>query len=428
MKKIAFTICAKNYIGLAQVLEKSIKTYNSDINFYIVVADEFTSEKEIGALPANVIIAKDHLDISSEQWYQMAFKYDLTEFCTSIKASCFKFFFKTFEQASCIYFDPDILVFNSLANIFKKLETYSIILTPHITTIEENYREQNESRLLYSGAFNLGFLALKNDKSTAQLLNWWEIRLKDKCFQSRMESLFTDQRWMDLLPSYFPTQLLISSDIGLNMAPWNFHEREVFEKDGSYFVNNRLDTERREIYPLTFVHFSGFNYRSLLNDEIQQVNIIDLEIPVDIKCVFDRYREKLVRSEFLKYVQLEYSYNSFSNQVAISSIYRLLFRRLLEDHKINSDPFDANSEFYSMLQKGGILNKTMAGIDKSTVSDIKGGESKTRFMNKVFRLSCRLIGSKNFFLLVKLMRLYSRIENHVYLIDKSYLRKFKMWK
>ena len=32
MRKVVFTICAKNYIGLAQVLEKSILEYNKDID------------------------------------------------------------------------------------------------------------------------------------------------------------------------------------------------------------------------------------------------------------------------------------------------------------------------------------------------------------------------------------------------------------
>ena len=38
-KNCIFTICAKNYIGLAQALEKSILQYNNNIDFYIVVAD-----------------------------------------------------------------------------------------------------------------------------------------------------------------------------------------------------------------------------------------------------------------------------------------------------------------------------------------------------------------------------------------------------
>lgn len=40
MKNCAFTIVAKNYIGLALILESSIRKYYGDLSFYIIVADE----------------------------------------------------------------------------------------------------------------------------------------------------------------------------------------------------------------------------------------------------------------------------------------------------------------------------------------------------------------------------------------------------
>lgn len=171
MKKSAFTICAKNYIGLALALEKSIKEYNNDIDFYIFVADEFSANERIEDLPANILIAKNTIDIQESQWIQMSFKYDLTEFCTSIKPSCFKYIFDKYETDACIYFDPDILVFNSLDTIYNKLNEYSIMVTPHITTIEDIYTGKlNERNLLYSGMFNLGFLALKHDENSKKCL------------------------------------------------------------------------------------------------------------------------------------------------------------------------------------------------------------------------------------------------------------------
>ena len=59
MKKSIFTIVAKNYIGLAQILNNSISKYNKDIDFYIFVADEFEQYPE--NLPSNVYVAKNIL-------------------------------------------------------------------------------------------------------------------------------------------------------------------------------------------------------------------------------------------------------------------------------------------------------------------------------------------------------------------------------
>jgi hypothetical protein len=308
MKKIAFTICAKNYIGLALALQKSIKQYNNDVDFLIFVADEFSDEEKILDLPENVIIAREKIGIPEEQWNQMSFKYDLTEFCTSIKPSCFKYVFEHYKHDVCIYFDPDILVFNSLDTIYSKLDNYSIVVTPHITTIQSVYTGKlNERNLLYSGMFNLGFLALKNDSNAKKMLNWWEIRLEDRCFQNMMENYFTDQKWMDFLPSFFPTQLLVSHDLGLNVAPWNFFEREMIENN-SFFIKNRINNEDHTIYPLTFVHFSGYNYKALIDGDIVQGNIKQLEVYSDYQKIFNLYSDFIKSSDFSKFVKLNYWY------------------------------------------------------------------------------------------------------------------------
>lgn len=428
MKKAIFTICAKNYIGLAQTLEASVKTRHSDIDFYIFVSDEIDAEDSFEPLAANIIIARDVLDIPRDQWYEMCFKYDLTEFATAIKPSCFKYLFNKVSVEKCIFFDPDILVYNSLDSVYNQLDSYSIILTPHITSIEDIYTGALEERkLFYSGMYNLGFLALKNDGYSKKLLSWWEIRLKDRCFQDLMENYFTDQKWMDFIPSFFPEQALVSKDLGLNLAPWNFHEREIITEDSTFFVQRRNSLSENERYPLTFVHFSGFNYSALLNDEVVQGNIKDLPIAKDLEKIFEVYTASLRQGSLSKFIGSSYSYNSFSNKVTISKVYRRLFRRLLSDGKINLNPFDSNSPFYQSLKKGGVLDNRMASADKIAISNVGNAENKALTINKLFFVIYKLIGPKFFFQLTKLMRLYSKIENHPYLVDKSYFKKFKIW-
>jgi len=428
MKKAAFTICAKNYIGLALVLEKSIKEFNDDIDFFIFVADEILEHDNIKELPTNVIVAKDVLGIDAFVWNQMAFKYDLTEFCTSIKPSCFKYIFEKKNPGGCIYFDPDILVYNSLDCIYDSLIGKSIMVTPHITTIEEKYSGKlSERKLLYSGMFNLGFLGLKNDLCAEKMLNWWEVRLEDRCFQNMMENYFTDQKWIDFLPSFFPDQILISLNLGLNVAPWNFYERKIIENEGAFFIKNRIDPNSIEEFPLIFIHFSGFNYKFLIDDIVTQGNIKDLEIFNDYKYSIEKYISYLKESDFVKYFQLKYTYNLFSNNVPISSTYRKLFRRLLEDGRIDSNPFDSSAIFYKLLKKGKVLNERLLVADKVSISNYGSIEKKTIFINRILYFGFKLVGVDKFFMLTRLMRLYPKTENHVYLIDNSYFKRFKIW-
>lgn len=427
MNNIAFTICAKNYIGLAQVLEKSIKKHNSEIDFFILVADEITAEDNLNLIASNVLIARDVIEFSSQKWNDMAFKYDLTEFCTSIKPACFKFLIKTYNPVNCVYFDPDILVFDKLDSIFDSLKKYSIIVTPHITTIEEKYTGSlHENGLLFTGMFNLGFLALKCNDVTNRMLNWWDKRLEDRCFINRMENYFTDQKWMDFLPSFFPSDLLISHDLGLNFAPWNFYERKVVSRDGKFHVVNRLEGDVGDSFSLKFVHFSGFNYKGLLSNEVSQGNISNLEIYSDIVEIINDYSKYLKSSRFTEFVNLTYSYNTFSNGTPISKIYRKLYRRLTEDGKLFIEPFNSNEAFYKALKNSKLLSEGMSATDKKGVGNMNGVNKKLIKVNKFFSFIFRLLGAERFFMLVRLLRLYSKVENHAYLIDPSYIKEAKI--
>lgn len=148
----------KNYVGLALVLEQSIKRYYNNLDFYIFVADELNNDE---TYPQNVIESKHILDIKDELWQNMSFKYNITEFCTSIKPAVFLHLINEYEKV--IYLDPDILFFNNIEAIYKLLDNNLIILTPHITQITEiSCSDSPENTWLRSGIFNLGFCGLKN--------------------------------------------------------------------------------------------------------------------------------------------------------------------------------------------------------------------------------------------------------------------------
>lgn len=192
-KDCIFTIVAKNYIGLAQILGNSIKQHNNDIDFYIVVADEF--QQEGITLPANTIIAKNVLDYSEDEWVDMTFKYTLTEFCTAIKPATFQHFFNNgYERI--IFFDPDIYVFSSLSAIFNALESHEMVLTPHVAGIHPCYQGEDEWAICVTGIFNLGFCAVSNTQRIKEFMKWWRIRLQNQAFCDRTVGTFTDQKWM----------------------------------------------------------------------------------------------------------------------------------------------------------------------------------------------------------------------------------------
>lgn len=420
MSNCVFTICAANYIGLAQVLERSLKSHNSNITFYIFVADDPSSIDKL-IFPNNVLFAKDVLSYSKEKWYELSFKYDLTEFCTCIKPKCFEYLFDSCSHDKMIYLDPDILIFNDITSIFDTLNNYSILITPHITQIETDYTGNlEESKLLYSGAYNLGFLALKRNDITRSFLSWWANRLEDKCFRVVTENLFTDQKWIDLIPSFFGVEVKIERDLGMNVAPWNFHEREIKVIDNELFVVNRLDVDSKELSSLLFVHFSGYDYLSLLNGAILQQNISSMYDYPDLESIFSIYKECLLHSDFKKFIHISYSYNKFYSGEPITPFIRKLYRRLVETSDYKENPFSCDSLFYKSCKKEKIIIRRKVFSNNSAINlDNKQIFKKIKIVNTLFSFLLFIIGINRYVKVLKAMRVYSIQENHYFLIKEE---------
>ncbi len=421
--KAVFTIVAKNYIGLAEVLGQSVKNH-SNADFFIVVADEFLPNDPIkNQLNQNILIAKDILKIPDSLWNEMSFKYNLVEFCTSIKASCFQYFFNEKKYDKVIFTDPDVYFFNSLNLVFSELEHHSILLTPHILELQEDFKGDYPDYLfLVNGTFNLGFLGLSAGESTQRFLKWWHNRLVQYCFFDNEKGMATDQKWINMIPSFFsPQEMKISFNKGMNVAPWNFHERKIIDIDDVISVTERENNINTS--PLLFVHFSGFDYKSILEGRADHKNEKSSSFP-DYDIVFEKYAEALKNNSFTKYIGLQYSYNYFKNGIQILSIHRRIYRRLLQEGKLNLNPFETNKgSYFEQLRMKKLLDHSIILADKITNKNIKGFDKKMGYVNVFFTIIKSLIGIKRYSILVRFFRRYFSEENQVFLYDKELGKK-----
>lgn len=421
-----FTIVAKNYIGLAQVLEQSVKKYHS-ADFYIIVADDFDSSESaiLQPLPSNVMIGKNVLDIDAALWNELSFKYNLVEFCTSIKSSAFQYFFKTKKYEKVVFVDPDVYFFNSIDFVFEQLNNCSIVLAPHILQMQKEFTGDYPDYLFLSnGTFNLGFLALSNTPQTNCFLEWWHNRLCQFCFFDNEKGMATDQKWINMLPSFFSNKdLVISFHKGINVAPWNFHERKLSIQDNGFYVVERNSQMNPE--PLIFVHFSGYNYRSLLGHSISHKNESATEFS-DFYPVFDEYAAGLKADFFTVYIDLKYSYNYFNNGVNIISLNRRLYRRLLLEGESFENPFETSKDsYYSWLKQKRLLDFSKSTADQLTNKNIPGFHKKIKFVNLFFILLKKLIGVKRYSIMLRFFRRYFAEENQAFLLDRKFGDKFQ---
>ena len=417
MKQCAFTIVAKNYIGLGQILGQSLHRHNPEIDFQIFVSDEFKAKPD--HLPQNVIIAKSVLkQLSEEEWTDMAFKYDLTEFCTSIKPFCFEYLFSLgYEKA--YYFDPDIYVFSSIESISQSLDSHSVALTPQIAGIHANYTgEHPEWAMNVNGIFNLGFCGIRNNDWGNRVVQWWKERLRDQAFADRSVGQFTDQKWMDWMPGFLGDQLQVLQSLGMNLAPWNYFERKVCtDKDGHIRVSYRTEDMPQRNDLLVFVHFAGYDYAKLKKGIVSRKRIEDLKEYDDLAIINNIYRDAMIDSAatFDSFIDQPYSYATYDNGVPIAAFHRRLYHGM---GKLSASPFSTEKgSFYALIQKKGmIINEKIDNVSRRNIGNL---ESKHKMLSYLYKGLYRLMGYKRYVMFLKSLYFYCRPEMHTFLIKEK---------
>lgn len=247
---LVFTSCTNNYLPKARVLARSVKDQHPDWEFCLLLGEKPPEGIELSAEPFDRLLGYGDLGIPNlAAW---TFGHRLVELCTAVKGVALNYFLEQERQERVIYLDPDIQVFASLKPLADLLEKHDILLTPHQLAPQTGVRAivDNEICSLRHGVFNLGFLACANRPEGVQFSRFWRHRLEHYCRDDKVKGLFTDQKWCDLAPAYFPS-LGIVRDPGCNAASWNLTDRHISQDSSGRFLANGL--------PLRFYHFTGYD-------------------------------------------------------------------------------------------------------------------------------------------------------------------------
>ena len=281
------TIVNIKYLPQAQVLINSFRAVYPNHRFVTLITDIETLDFK--PLVGSEVLTLKSLKLDEKKIQNMRLIYDVVEFATAMKPYLLMHLLA--ESVTSTYLDPDVLVFSPLDFATSKAKEFGVVVTPHrLTPSKQLTFGLTELTFLRYGTFNLGFISV--GQSGYSMLNWWAERLEFHSTRFPNGYVFTDQKWIDLLPSFFDHFIL--KDPGYNFAPWNIDERNLWKSEDVYFVDNS---------PLVFIHFSqmsgmlandqrsdhwlsNFEDSSLKNERIELINEIT-----------DLYRQELLREK-----------------------------------------------------------------------------------------------------------------------------------
>lgn len=341
MVTIYFTSITANYLAKVRVLCNTLKKHNSEARFALVISDDIPEFVDLEKEPFDYVIETKNIgEIGNIKTFY--FKHTITELCTAIKPLMALKIMQLYHADKVIYLDPDIAVFDDLSVLESYLDGHSIILTPHQLQPEENdlYVKENEILFLKRGTFNLGFFGVKADEEGMRFLNWWNTRLMTYCFDDNYDLLpeltrdglvgmFTDQKWIDLVPSFFDSYYIVKEP-GYNASTWNLSHRKIKKlSDGKFTINGK---------PLYFYHFSGFDSGGHHN-EVEK-HLQNYPDNADIKQLSHWYEKQLKDAQQVKFGHIKYNNIYYSNGEKIQDFERKILHIRKDVYSVFIDPYE----------------------------------------------------------------------------------------
>ncbi|MFN8345556.1 MAG: glycosyl transferase [Spirosomataceae bacterium] len=319
--RLAFTICTLSHLAQAKTMADSLTKHNPDYQVVIGLFDKI-NQRDVSSVNNYTLI-----EINGEQipgFEGLFARYTPFELSCLAKPYLANYLLKQYPSVQkLLYFDSDILFFNSVTSIEEDLEQHNIVLTPHVTQTVNDEKTPRLRNFLNAGLYNGGFFAIRRSDEAADFLAWWQDRVWHEGYLNFAQGMFVDQLWLNYVPLFYPNAL-ISRNPGYNVAYWNMHERQINRKDEQFWVNQ---TE-----PLVFFHFSGYQSAAPTHLSVHQ-DRYSFESRPDVKPLFEVYHQSLVRNGDPAFKNLANAYGHPSyfyrksralRRIVVAGCYRLL--------------------------------------------------------------------------------------------------------
>jgi hypothetical protein len=227
--------------GLA--LHESLIRYAPNASLWIVAFDKYT-EKTLKRMKLKGVTVIGINELEDKELLSVKESRSKVEYMWTTTPSIPLYIFKKKPSANyVIYLDADEYFFSSPASIIKELGRNSLL------AVEHRYPKGREALNDLDGRFNVSVNVFKRDKTGIKCLKRWRNQCLEWCYWRFEDGKLGDQLYLNEWPDLYGKDLVISKNIGVNVAPWNVSQYTVSKKDNVVLVNKT---------PLVCYHFHQF--------------------------------------------------------------------------------------------------------------------------------------------------------------------------
>lgn len=246
MERVFCTIITRSHMAWALALFDSLRQYDPDMPFAILVTDEdgSTRAKVAAVKGVELITLHDLAYMPLGRGIAERYARQSDELRWSMKGVLMEHLLQRYQKV--IYGDCDLHFFHDPAWLWKELEGSTMLLTPHWRSSQADVDRGNFDLLFVEGLYNAGFVAASRGAMGA--LRLWASNCLSVCEKDGARGQFVDQTHLNILPIYFD-DIQVLKHRGCNVANWNMVEcaRSIGEH-GQVLIAGR--------WPVVFIHFT----------------------------------------------------------------------------------------------------------------------------------------------------------------------------
>lgn len=332
--RVAFcTIVAKHNIALARVTARSFSAFHPEIPFFVFLIDE-----NDGFLIEDAFAYLAELD--PPDFARLRFQYNAQELAYASTPLILEHLLDLGYEVSC-FVKQESMFFGHCKTAISQCASQAITLAAsHISPVPTDLGPRRELTTLLSGVYNAGFIGVTDCTEARSFLTWWRDRLSDSCYLDVAEGLHFEQRWLDLVPSYFPNAGVIR-DPGFNIGHWCLPDRIVRIEGDAITADGQA---------CSLVRFSGydFDHPERVTRHFDRLSVGTLGPAAKF---FHSYHAALQAENYPTTRHWPYSYGFFSNAVPVPLIARRIYSSMKDGRQRFDDPLAVkpNKSFFRWL-------------------------------------------------------------------------------
>jgi hypothetical protein len=150
------------------------------------------------------------------------------------------------------YLDADIFFFDSPQILLKEFEESGkqVLITEHAYAPEYD-------QTVTSGRFCVQFMTFRRTVGGLKVMEWWQKRCLEWCFNRFEDGKFGDQKYLDDWPERFASEVHVLRQVEKTLAPWNVNyltqnQPDDFKPVMYHFHSLRLVSPRRVLLYLGY--------------------------------------------------------------------------------------------------------------------------------------------------------------------------------